>query len=157
MPSNNITLNSNSYGQTSAAMPGGQSGSTEENTVTLAVTVKAPTKDLAQKIQDYLATTDAKGQLTAQPSLSKQKSLQVENQARDAATKDARGKADSTAKNLGGSVGKVISVKDAPSSSPVYPMAIAGGVGDSMSKASLPVTPGEDKVDFNVEVVFELR
>jgi uncharacterized protein len=154
-----ITLNSNSYEQPSIepAMPNSQPVSSDQNTVTLSVSIKASTKTLAQKVQDYLATTDAKGQLTASANFSQTKSRQLEDQARDKATQDARDKADRTAKNLGGSVGKVISVKDSPNQSIVYPLAASGAAVDSTTKSSLPVTPGTDKVNFSVEAVFELR
>lgn len=153
VPSGNITLMSSNYGQSTAIAPGGTTADNGQSTITLMATIKTSTEELAQKVQDYLATTDAEGQTTSQASFSKQKSQQLEDQARDAAAKDARSKADRTAKDLGGSVGKVISVKDSPVPSPIYPMtAISGN-----AQASLPVTPGQNKVDFNVEAVFELR
>lgn len=152
-----ITLSANSYEKPSIepyAPDSKPTTSSDEDTVTLSVSIKVPSEKLAQKVQDYLATTDADGQLTAYPNFSKQKREQLEDQARDKATKNAREKAERSAKNLGGSIGKVVTVKDSGGSS-VYPtMSIAE---DSGSRSSLPVTPGQDEVSISVEVVFELR
>lgn len=155
-----VTINSSSYDQPTAAIepsyPGGKPTSSGQNTVVLSVTIKTPTKELAQKVQDYLATTDAEGQITSQPNFSKTKRQQLEDQARDKATKDAREKADRTAKNLGGSVGKVITIKDSAGSS-VYPLYSGAAEDVASSRSSLPVTPGRETVGLSVQVVFELR
>ncbi len=156
----NITLTSTSYGQasdggtaaTEPAMPGGKS---VQPTATLSVTITAPSKELAQKIQNYLGSTDAKGQLTAQAVFSKEKRKELENQARDKATDDAKTKASETAAKLGVSVGKVKEVKDSVRSGSIFPMNASGVAEDS--KSSLPVTPGRDSVSVNLEIVFELK
>lgn len=153
-----ITLNSSNFDQSSVspAYPGGQEVEKVESNVMLSVQIKAPNEELAQKVQDYLAKTDAKGQLTSAPNFSKQKRERLEGEARDKATKDARQKAETTAKNLGGSLGKVIKVKDTSSQPPVSPLY---GVAEdsSIARSMLPVTPGKDKISLSVEVIFELR
>lgn len=152
-----VTLNSNSYDKqsTEPVAPDGKPTANSENTVTLSVSIKVPNKELAQKVQDYLSTTDAEGQLTSMPNFSKETRQKLEDEAREKAAKNAREKAERTAKNLGGSVGKVVTIKDSGSSSPVYPM--MGIAEDSSTRSSLPVTPGQDTISLSVEVVFELR
>lgn len=156
-----VTMTSTSYGQasdgggtaaTEPAMPGGKS---VEPTATLSVTITAPGKDLAQKVQNYLGSTDAKGQLTAQAVFSKEKRKELEAQARDKATDDAKTKASETAATLGVSVGKVKEVKDSVRSGSIFPMNASGVAEDS--KSSLPVTPGRDSVSVSLEIVFELK
>jgi len=145
-----ITLDSSSYDY-GIAKPEGDS----TPTVTLSVTITTPTRELAQKVQDYLATTDAKGQLTAQAQFSDAKRRELENQARDKAIEDARGKADRTARNLDARLGKVVEVKDQQGFG-IEPFA-RDQAASSQGSSSLPVTPGKDTVTFTVEVVFELR
>ncbi len=151
-----ITLNSSSYGSSVEPVPMDVgSKPSGQQTVTLSVTIKAPTQALAQKVQDYLAATDATGQLTSQPSFSKQKQKDLEKQARDKAVADAKDKAGDTAKNLSVTLGKVVSVKDQPNQGIVYPMSASTSKDSAVS--SLPVTPGTSSVSMSVEVVFELR
>lgn len=149
-----VTLNSNNFIQSGAAEIAPDKA-TQQNIVSLYVTIKTSSKETAQKIQDYLAQTDAQGQTTSHPSFSKKKNQELENQARDNATKDARAKAERTAKTVNAKVGKVVSVKETSSSGPVYPVAMDSAEGSARS--SLPVTPGKNTVTSNVEVVFELQ
>mgnify|MGYP001561723339 CR=1 FL=1 len=159
-----ITLNSSgydtpNYGKTEIAPtpPDGQPTPNTEQVVSLSVTIKATDTAIAQKVQDYLATTDAKGMLTSQPDFSKGKRDNLEGQARDKAIKDARTKAESSAKNLNVTVGKVVSVKEGNSQSPVYPLYGGVTMEDSTARSGLPVTPGKNTVTSTVEVVFEIR
>lgn len=153
-----ITLSSNSYDApaTDAAEPTQPelNRTKQPSTVTLYVTIKAANQELAQKIQDHLATTDAQGQLTASSGFSKQKNDQLEATAREKAIKNAREKAEKTAKDLQTTIGKVVSVKESATQSPVYPMAADNA---ERSSNSLPVTPGKSAVTASVEVVFELQ
>lgn len=156
-----VTLNSSSYDQSSTqsiepSIAPDKPTSSEQGNVTLSVNIKAHTKDVAQKVQNYLATTDAEGQITPTASFSKQTRQKLEDQARDKATKDAREKAERTAKSLGASVGKVVKVKDS-SNGAVYPLYGIAEDGSSTTRSSLPITPGKDRVSLSVEVIFELR
>lgn len=127
-------------------------------TFTLDVTITVDSQTLAQKVQDYLAGTDAKGQLTAAPQFSDGKQQQLSNQARLAAIADAKRQAERTADNLNGKLGKVLSVSDQQDSGLIRPFA-ASGVNTSAASqtAGLPVTPGKNDVSASVEVVYELN
>jgi uncharacterized protein YggE len=145
-----ITLNSSSYD--GIIKP---EDSNDGTTVALSVMIKAPNQELAQKVQDYLATTDAKGQLTAAAQFSDAKRRDLENQARSKAVEDARSKAERTVKNLDATLGKVIEVKDVAGFG-VLPVT-RENTETAGRDISLPVTPGKDSVTFTIEVSFELR
>lgn len=129
---------------------------------TLNITLTVNNKDLAQKVQDYLLTTSPKGQITPSPvfSTAKQKSLQA--RARSLAVSDAKAKAGQAAGELDAKVGKVIEIKDSPNSGN-FPFAVntKSGASDaatsSTSAQTLPIQPGENELNYSVEVVFSLR
>lgn len=154
-----VTLNSNNYASSGATTPSypGKPTAPAQETVTLQVIVKTADKEIAQKVQNYLATTDAKGTLTSQPSFSKQKQKQLEADARKKATDDARQKAKKTAADLGATVGKVVKVSDKTQGG-IIPL-MSGATRDiaAPEAASLPVTPGKQDVTLSLEVTFELR
>lgn len=149
-----ITVSSNNYGRAEPLIAPDKP--TTKQTVTLSSTITVPSKELAQKVQDYLATTDAKGQLTSQSQFSQQKRRDLENQARDKAITDAKSRAEHTAAGLQASLGKVKEVKDG-SQGIVYPLAAEDMARSSAGSSSLPVTPGQDTVTVSVEVIFELK
>jgi uncharacterized protein YggE len=126
-------------------------------TYTLRLTVAVSNKDLAQKVQNYLLTTAPTGSVSPQFTFSDTKRTELENKARNDATKDARSKAEQSAKSLGFVIGQVKSVSDG-SNFGGYPM-ISGGAGatssDSSSKLSLQ--PGENELTYQVSVVFFLK
>lgn len=125
---------------------------------TLSITITVKDKDLAQKIQNYLLTTDPSGSITPYPSFSspKQKELQVKLRAE--ATKDAKQKAEQTAEGLGAKVGRVIEISEGASEG-FYPMPIA--VSDtsavSSSKDSISIQPGSDEYSYSVTAIFTLQ
>lgn len=154
VPKDNVTLNVNSY-DIGLRPTGPAEPSSPESNVNLTTTIKVSSKELAQKVQDYLAATDAKGQLTSQPSFSQSKRQELENQARDKAIKDAQGKAERTASNLKTKLGKVKQVKESQNQGIAYP-AIAEDT-KNLGVSGLPVTPGAQPVSTSVEVIFELQ
>ncbi len=133
----------------------------EEGTATASITIKITDKDLTQKIQDYLLTTDAKGQQTPQASFSKDKQKELDSQVTDKAIEDAKKKAEQQASKLGAKVGKVIEVGQ--SSGPITPVAMDSGsltvsAGSAeMSRASLPVLVGQNEYTQTVSVTYELK
>ncbi len=157
VPEEKIRLDSSSYDDF-RYYPVDKPG-TDEQIITLQVTITVDNKDLAQKVQDYLAGTDAKGQLTPQASFSTEKQKQLEGEARQKAIEDAKAKADQTAANLGTKLGKAIEVSDGSGFGGCYngicPM--MGAAEDSSTRSSLPVTPGENEFNFTVQVTFALR
>ena len=123
----------------------------------LNITATVRSKDLAQKIQDYLVTTEPTGQVTPQTTFSKQLQKKLEQQGRSEATKDARAKADEMAKNLGFRVGKIVSIKDNGSGGGGYPVPMYATEEVKRSASGLAVQPGQDEMTYTVEVVYAIR
>jgi len=131
----------------------------DQNTYSLRLTVTTGDKKLAQKVQDYLVTTSPSGAVSPQANFSDKKRKSLENQARDKASKDARAKADTSAKNLGFSVGKVKSISDSNSGGVSI---LQGGINelsssDVGSKPSLNVQPGENDLSYAITVVYYIN
>jgi len=124
----------------------------------LQLTVTVSDKDVAQKVQDYLLTTAPTGAVTPQPQFSDNKRKELESQARDQATKEARAKAEQSAKNLGFHLGAVKSVNDGAGFGGAIPL-----IGrDSMSMnaaepSKLAIQPGENDLNYSVTVVYFLK
>jgi uncharacterized protein YggE len=134
--------------------------STGLNTYSLVLTITVMDKVLTQKIQDYLLTTTPSGPVSPQAIFSETKQKQLESKARDQATKDARAKAEQSAKNVGFTIGKVKSVKDGSGFN--GPIAVSGAtaatdLASGESKQSLPVQSGENDISYTVEVVYFVK
>lgn len=129
-------------------------------TYTLSLTVTVTKKDLAQKVQDYLVTTAPSGAVTPYANFSDGKRAELENQARDKATKDARAKAEQSAKNLGFSLAAVKTVDDGAGFGGImYPMARGSmelQATDSSVK-QLTIQPGENDLTYTVTVTYFVR
>jgi uncharacterized protein YggE len=130
---------------------------------TLQLTITASSRQEAQKIQDYLATTSPTGVITPYASFSDTKRKQLEAQARDEATKDARAKADQSAKNLGFKVGNVKTVADGSGfggSSCVGGLCYGVAEGRDTTSAASPsiaVQPGQNELKYSVSVEYYLK
>lgn len=128
----------------------------ETNSYNLSIMVTVNQKELVQKVQDYLLTTEPSGVITPQASFSEAKQKQLESEAKNQAEKDARSKAEESAKNLGFKVGKVKSVS--VSNLSVGPIPIYGVAEDSSSSSrKLAVQPGQNDFYYAVEVVYYIR
>jgi uncharacterized protein YggE len=133
---------------------------------TLSLTVTLTDKTLVQKVQDYLVTTSPSGNVSPNAQFSNAKQKSLDNQLRDVATKDARAKADQSAKNLGFEVGAVKSVEDGASSGGsfcrngiVCPLSVATDSAGAEGKAtaSLPVQAGQNEQNYSVTVVYYVK
>lgn len=130
------------------------------NNYTLSLTITLSDKALTQKVQDYLLGTDPTGSVSPQASFSDAKRKQLESQGRDAATKEARAKANQSAKNLGFKVGAVKSVSDVGSPgglTPVYSTLESGSNLAVDAKQSLTVQSGQNDLAYSVTVVYYLK
>lgn len=136
--------------------------SDDTTTYTLQLTVTVEAKDLAQKVQDYLVSTQPMGSVSPQASFSDAKRKQLESKARDDATKDARGKADQSARNLGFKVGKVKSIEDGTGFNQIFSTgrgasAVALDSGAETASPKLDVQPGENEITYTVTVIYYVR
>lgn len=125
-------------------------------TYTLRMTVTVNDKELAQKVQDYLLTTTPTGAVSPQATFSENKRKELESKARDTATKEARAKAEQSAKNLGFDVGPVKSVNDGAGFGDVYPAVGAFDARESTA-SKLTLQPGENDLVYSVTVVYYIR
>lgn len=123
----------------------------------LVLTITLKDKDLTQKVQDYLLTTGPTGTVSPQASFSDATRKKLENQGRNAATKEARAKAEQSAHNLGFEVGAVKSVSDSANGLATPPMyAMESGV-NADTKQGLSVQPGQNELSYSVTVVYYLK
>lgn len=123
------------------------------------LTIKVANKELAQKVQDYIATTEASGQLTAYPSFSDEKQKQLKEEARDKAIADAKSRGDKTAQQIDAKLGKVIEVKDQENQFgfPMPMTAVAEDSARSSTSAATSIYAGEQDITFTVEVIFQIK
>lgn len=133
--------------------------STDDVTYTLQLTVTVGDKDLAQKVQDYLLTTTPTGSVSPMTTFSEGKRQELNNQARDEATKDARAKAEQSANNLGFKLGKVKTITDGTGFDQIVPMDAVRSSGASLeaTSSSLVIQPGENELNYSVTVVYFIR
>lgn len=131
------------------------------STYTFRPTITVNSKELVQKVQDYLVTTTPTGSVSPQANFSEAKRKELENQARDQATKEARSKADQSAKNLGFKVGGVKSVNDGAGFGGAYPTLDGGAealtLDDGAKRDQLTVQPGENKLNYSVTVIYYVK
>jgi uncharacterized protein len=153
VPENKIKTNSSGYG--TSLMPTG--GGSDKTTYTLQLTVTVDNQELAQKVQDYLLTTEPTGSVSPQPTFSDTKQRELEAEARDKATVDARAKAEQSAKNLGFRLGKVKSVNDGDSywTTPLGGRAASSDLATSSN--NLGLYPGENELPYSVTVIYYIR
>lgn len=130
-----------------------------QDTYFASLEVTVDNKALAQKVQDYLISTTPTGSVTPQADFSKAKRDQLTSQARDQATREARHKADQSAANLGFKIGKVKSVTDSPDNSflpRIYASGAVAAAADGAKAESAPLQQGENKLTYQVSVVYYL-
>ena len=126
------------------------------------MTVTVASKDLSQKVQDYLLTTSPKGAITPYPTFSTAKQKALQAKARSGAIADAKSKAKQNASDLDTKIGKVIEIKDSPTFGGVYPMSVKAGAADiaaatTTESGSLTIQAGQNELNYSVEVVFSLK
>lgn len=156
VPDNKIKTDSNGYQDYSFY----RDETTGKNNYYLNLTVSAASRDEATKIQDYLITTSPSGSVSPQATSSEKKRKELEQQARNEATKDARAKADQSAQNLGFKVGSVKSVNDGAGFNPI-PYYDRGATlqsgSDKSIQSNLAVQPGENDLTYSVTVIYFVK
>lgn len=160
----NIKTDANGYGRGPAypaIAPGEPDGGSKAQTYNLQLTVTTTSRDQAQKVQDYLASTSPSGSVTPTPAFSDKKRKELEGQARNDATKDARSKADQSARNLGFTVGAVKTVNDGNGfNGGVEPLTFESkdaAISSSAGSAGLGLQPGQNELHYSVSVVYYVK
>lgn len=137
--------------------------SRNEATYRLELTITVNDKDKAQKVQDYLVTTTPQGSVSPSANFSDTKRKELENRARDEATKDARAKADQMAQNLEFKVTKLKSVKDRNGFGDLAPYyglsrgAMTMDIATNEAAPSLSVQPGENDLHYSLTVTYYIK
>lgn len=122
------------------------------------LTITVDSKELSQKVQDYLVTTAPTGQISPYAVFSKSKQKELEKELRSSALVDAKDRADRLADESGAKVGKVVTISDGYSGG-IMPLAadVAAGVKEAASYSSLPVLSGKQELTYTVTVVYQLQ
>lgn len=128
-----------------------------DTTYTLTLTITLTDKELAQKVQDYLVTTTPSGAVTPQAAFSEEKQKKLESQARAEAEKDARGKAEDSAKNLGFKLGKVKDISESGFGGPISILEGQALSAEDASSAQLTVQPGENELTYSLSVTYFIK
>ncbi len=152
---NKIKINSDGYDYRNYSFD----SDSDTFTYTLYPKIVINTRELAQKVQDYLVSTLPSGQISPQTGFSDTKQKELESKARDTATKDARKKADQSAENLGFKVSKVKSIEDSSNFGEIwaYGATDASVVSAGEKSAGLALQPGEDELTYTVKVVYYIK
>jgi uncharacterized protein YggE len=121
-------------------------------TATYTIIATVGTKDLAQKVADYLATTGATGQATPQADFTKSTRTKLDLQARAKASDDAKAKAKASAGGLDAKVGKVVSISE--SGYGIMPLeGVATDLKSSAASSGPTIQPGTGEVTYSFTVV----
>lgn len=158
VPDSGIKTDSNGYGNDTYYPSSVANGKT---TYTLYLTVTVDGSKLAQKVQDYLLTTDPTGSVSPYVSFSKAKQQQVQDQARSTAEANAHTQAEQSAKNLGFKVDAVKSVTDGDLGGiNPYNDIIAGANSANSAQSATPhlnLQPGQNDLSYSVKVVYYIH
>lgn len=135
---------------------------TQDYQVTVNMQIVVDSRELAQKVQDYLLTTDAKGSLSPSARFSETKQDELETQAREEAIADAKAKAEASVELLDAELGKVLEVGDISGGGiePYFLRDTTDAVSSDIAEgapSSLPVLPGKDDFSFSINVKFEIK
>lgn len=134
--------------------------------ITLGLTITVSSKKLAQKVQDYLLTTNPVGMLTPIGVFSTKKQKELMTKARKEAINDAKTKADQTARGLGTKISKVIEIAEGASiggcgtTGYSCPIAISDSAkpkdSSNESTSAIGVQPGTNEFGYSFTVTFAL-
>ena len=157
VPDSGIKTNSSGYNDGTYYLPVQSNGTTYTYTLDLTITIN--NASLAQKVQDYLVTTSPTGDVSPTVDFSPAKKITVQNEARNAAEKNARTQADQSAANLGFKVDQVKSVVDGSLDTyrpgPLYASGVNSGV--QSTTPQLTIQPGQNDLNYSVSVVYYIH
>ena len=131
---------------------------TNQHVFSLNITAVTHTRDLAQKVQDYLVGTTPTGQVSPQAMFSKAKQKELSDKARTEAVADAKRKAAQQANDLDLKLGKVKSVQESNSGG-MMPMSSDKSMlmATAAEPASMGIQAGQDEFSLSVQVEFYIR
>jgi uncharacterized protein YggE len=123
--------------------------------------------NLAQKVQNYLVTTNPTGDVSPSVDFSTAMQNSLADKARGQAEQNARANAEQSAKNLGFKIAAVKTVVDGGLNSNNYPTPCSGSSGgicagsnmdlNSSSSSSLDLQPGQNQLYYSVQVQYYIN
>ncbi len=128
----------------------------EDGVLRVNLTVTVSDNELSQEVQDYILSTDAKGQLSPQAVFSEDQKKRLDEQAVEEASQEALKKAEKQAELFNAKLGKVIEIQQGQDSI-FNPVPFAVGLDATAESASLPVLPGQNDYRQSVTVKYELK
>lgn len=134
----------------------GMEGRTGKMRYSVYLTLSVEDKELAQKIQDYLATSGATGQISPQVGFTKDTLKSLKDEATTLAVEDAKRRAQQTAQNLGVRIVRVLTINEPSDDFGIYPIASYSSRVDE-GVESLPINAGESDFSYSINVEFEIR
>lgn len=150
-----IKTNSDGWAYPTAMRP---EGTDTKTTYTMRLTVTTYDEELTQKVQDYLISTTPTGTISPQATFSEKKLKDLQDKARIEASKNARTKAEQSAKNLGFKLKAVKSVNDASGFGGAYPTSEKALAIDAVAPSSVySIHPGENDLTYSVTVTYYIR
>jgi uncharacterized protein YggE len=154
---NQIKTNADGY-ERGIYFPSSEPGQT---TYSLSINVTVDSKDLAQKVQDYLVSTSPAGAVTPYPTFSESKRKDLQSQAQSQAEKDARSKAGQSAKNIGFKLGAVKTVSEANGVGEIEPLMNGSTATTDLAapttKSAVGVQPGQSDINYQVSVTYYIK
>lgn len=156
---NSITTNvsTNQDYRIAVPAPDQPKSSSDEMIATYSIQAKVTDRELAKKIQEYLATTPVQFAVTPYSSLSKDLQKKLETEARTQALKDARQKAEQTAQELGVRLGKVVAVSEVTNGG-VIPLARDSAASSAEQRLTTPAFETADQeFTFTLNVTYAIR
>ncbi len=130
-------------------------------TASYQITATTTKKEIATKVQNYLAGTPVLYQVTAEPSFSNDAQKKLLAEARQKAIADAKAKAEATATELSVKLGKVISVSEPNQfGGPIMLQGNSGVVAPEVRSdaQTAPIfQPGSQELSFSVSVVYRIK
>jgi len=171
-PSSDIQTSSDGYSSGGYELPVAPTPISQDNgqytyELDLTVTIDDNTA-LAQKVQNYLVTTNPTGDVTPSVDFSTAMQNSLENKARNLAEQNARANAVQSAKNLGFKIAAVKTVVDngLSNNNVVSPCDGSGGsvcmgsdlaVPSTSSTQNLTLQPGQNQLEYSVSVQFYIK
>lgn len=134
----------------------GNNGPTGKYNHSVYLTLSVEEKDLAQKVQDYLVSSGATGQVSPTTGFTKETEKALKDEATTLAVEDAKRRAEQTANNMGVTLGKVIKINEASEGMEVMPIS-AYDSSVARESTSLPINAGEAEYPYSVKVEFEIK
>jgi uncharacterized protein YggE len=131
-----------------------------EPTATYSITAVVGSKELAQKILDYLVTTNPIYGVSPQSNFANQTRKDLEDSARKLALADAKERAEQTADELGIKLGNVVEISE-PNWGGIIPLGVEGRATTDSSAPELQTSPklltGEQEVTYQISVTYRIR